>query len=399
MPPEILVPLFTLTLLANAILVAVAIRGLIRPTVDRDRSGEHNGPARTFTPTPTPTAPPTERPMTSTERPMTADLVRAIAARRAVVETTIDPPIRERALEPAGPTDAPADEHARPPAAEPDMTLVSPPIAAPILADIPAPAPPPDARPVAVRDAVAEPVVDALDDPVTATPAVEAPRRPAAQRASGADPAARSAEPTRRGGRRRFSLPPLDDDHEKVHRSLETFLGGTEPAPAEVAAGATTVALVAVDGLPPPVRRSRPAGVAAGVPSDDDATASAIAMVERTIRGAARGSDVVTVTDRGRFRIVLLATGEVAARAYLRRIRATVEPILESADRPLRLAVATATVLDEPLVAAVRRAERRLRVAISTLDASGGRQALAEELDDDAADDPPADARPRVAAD
>ena len=81
-------------------------------------------------------------------------------------------------------------------------------------------------------------------------------------------------------------------------------------------------------------------------------------MVERTLRGAARGTDVVTTGGRGRFRIVLPSTGEFAARAYLRRIRATIEPRLEAADRPLRLAVATATVLDEPIEDAVRRAER-----------------------------------------
>ncbi len=122
-------------------------------------------------------------------------------------------------------------------------------------------------------------------------------------------------------------------------------------------------------------------------------------MVERTIRAAARGGDVVTVADHGRFRIVLLATGEVAARAYLRRTRDAIEPILATADHPLRLAVATATVLDEPLVAAVRRAERRLRLALTALGERATRPAATESADDEsAADDPPA-AAPRAAAD
>src|SRR5204863_5279190 len=62
-------------------------------------------------------------------------------------------------------------------------------------------------------------------------------------------------------GRRRFSLPPLDEDHEKVSRSIESFLSsgdgsdaetaGGAPAPntRPTASGATTVALVAIDGL------------------------------------------------------------------------------------------------------------------------------------------------------
>jgi GGDEF domain-containing protein len=154
-------------------------------------------------------------------------------------------------------------------------------------------------------------------------------------------------------------LPPLDDDHERVSRSIETFLGGIETTDADMppdiaeesSGGPATVAIVAVDELPD--------GAAA-----DEAVTDALAMVERTLRGAARGTDVVTTGGRGRFRIVLPSTGEFAARAYVRRIRATIEPRLVAVDRPLRLVVATATVLDEPLEDAVRRAERRLSAAL-----------------------------------
>jgi hypothetical protein len=116
-----------------------------------------------------------------------------------------------------------------------------------------------------------------------------------------------------------------------------------EPAAAEPEAGATTVAFIALD---------------------DAAPSDAVAIVERTIRGAARGTDLVTIAEPGRFRIVLPATGELAARAYLRRIRATVEPLLGTAERPVGLAVATATALDEPIEDAIGRAERRLVAAL-----------------------------------
>ncbi len=203
-------------------------------------------------------------------------------------------------------------------------------------------------------------------------------RRPASETAT-AEPAKRrrspraAATPTdrpepRRRGRRRFSLPPLDDDHEKVNRSIESFLAGSEPA-AEPGDGsqpsvrdssdATTVALVAIDGLPGDDDR----------PSDEAAMTAveqALAIVERTLRGAARGSDEVAVDAPGRYRIVLAATGELAARAYLRRVRATVEPLLEAAERPLRLVIATATVLDEPVERATEVAARRLAAGLAS---------------------------------
>jgi hypothetical protein len=214
----------------------------------------------------------------------------------------------------------------------------------------------------------------------------------------------RAAGPKR--GRRRFSLPNLDDDHEKVSRSIETFLGGVdaiggdgstplEIGPASIVAGggATTVVLVAVDGLP-----ADTGGVAAGSPTktprrrsvESGAVSDALALVERTLRNAARGTDVVTGGGRGRFRIVMSSTGELAARAYLRRVRTTVEPGLEAAGTPLRLVVATATVLDEPVEAAIRRATDRLSAAFEAADTVGRDARSAERADrpDDASSAP-----------
>ena len=82
--------------------------------------------------------------------------------------------------------------------------------------------------------------------------------------------------------------------------------------------------------------------------------------MERALRGAARGTDRVETLAAGRYRIVLTSTGELAARAYLRRVRATVEPLLEELDPPRRLVVSTATALGEPLGRAGDVAERRL---------------------------------------
>jgi hypothetical protein len=139
----------------------------------------------------------------------------------------------------------------------------------------------------------------------------------------------------------------------------------------------TTVALVAIAGLPAP-GSSRTA-------ADDAAGDEAVAMLERTLRSAARGSDEVRVDAHGRFRVVLPATGELAARAYLRRIRATVEPQLEAAPLPLRLIVATATALNVPIRTATAAARTRLDGA------------LAARADGD--DEADADGEPRAAAD
>jgi GGDEF domain-containing protein len=123
--------------------------------------------------------------------------------------------------------------------------------------------------------------------------------------------------------------------------------------------------------------------------------ADALALVERTLRNAARGTDIVTREGRGRFRIVMTSTGELAARAYLRRVRTTIEPGLESSDTPLRLVVATATVLDEPVEIAIRRATDRLSVAVETAASvgPGARAATPDDRPDDAT------TAPRAAAD
>jgi len=222
-----------------------------------------------------------------------------------------------------------------------------------------------------------------------------------------ADPAQRrprkAAATAGNGRRRRFSLPPLDDDSEKVSRSIESFLSGAEssadPAPADAESGTdtppTTVALVAVtdastvaasrNGHQPP-----PADDATSVGTDEigrPVTGEALAAVERSLRSAARGTDRVDVQAAGRFRVVLASAGELAARAYIRRVRATVEPLLDELDPPRRLAVGTATVLGDPLDDADALAERRLTTAID-----------ADDRDHRARDDDRVD-KPRAAGD
>jgi hypothetical protein len=320
LPADILLPLFVLTLLANAFLVATAIRGMRRSQAEHSRPIETGRPSSDQTPVAA--APPVSGPASRVEaRPMTDDLARAIAARRT---PPAQQPVVPTAAEPAPPTDPelPGEwvEPANDSGGSGDDVQAAP---------IPAPK---------LRRTTKK----------SAPPAASGGSRPTGSR---------SAEARR--GRRRFALPPLDDDHERVSRSIETFLSGVETVDADVppdaaeesSGGPATVAIVAVDELPD--------GAAA-----DEAVTDALAMVERTLRGAARGTDVVTTGGRGRFRIVLPLTGEFAARAYVRRIRATIEPRLVAADRPLRLVVATATVLDEPLEDAVRRAEHRLSAAL-----------------------------------
>jgi hypothetical protein len=333
LPADLLLPLFVLTLLANAFLVATAIRGMWRGQPDRDRPIATVGLPRI--PGPDAVAPTVAGPASrDAGRPMTDGLVRAIAARRTR-------PDQER-LVPA----------AREPAPPADLD------------------PPGESVPTA-NDA-------AGSDVVQSAPIPSPKRRRTAKSAPSADstgsrPAGSRSTEARRG-RRRFALPPLDDDHERVSRSLETFLGGIETTDADTSpdgaerssGGPSTVAVVAVHELPDDGAPGAGGGgrTSAGNAARTEVVNDALVMVERTLRGAARGTDVVTSGGRGRFRIVLPSTGEFAARAYLRRIRATIEPRLVAADRPLRLTVATATVLDEPLEDAVRRAEHRLSAAL-----------------------------------
>ena len=365
MPSDFLLPLFVVTLLANAILVAFAIRGIRRGQWDDDRpigaaprppaGGSTSGPSTLAGSTKTERGPSGHDDMAQAEL-ANDELERAIATRRA-----------KQGVATGSPRPAPARRPVDPESGSP---------AGKTVAESPGPAAVTPAAP-GKRAASSNP------------------RRKSKPAAATSAAATQSAPVEPRRSRRRFSLPPLDDDHEKVNRSLKSFLGGIEgpgatdvaPEPPAIAAppksattaGPTTVALIAVDGLPADAEKNlaRPAarptgdspGNGASSPSgnahESDAVAEALAMVERTLRAAARGSDVVTIGDRGRFRIVLPATGELAARAYLRRIRATIEPRLESAGRPLRLAVATATVLDESVDHALERAEDRLSAALA----------------------------------
>jgi hypothetical protein len=245
----------------------------------------------------------------------------------------------------------------------------SPPAAPP--PESPTPGVPPSGRPASVEAAELDPQAQ----PSGARLTIEPPAAPAPKRRSRTKAASKVKPPmaaTGKGGRRRrFSLPPLDEDHEKVNRSIETFLSGGD-APADpsadlgtVSGGShavesddqlpTTVAIVAVTGGSGDRSRLGRDDLGVGRPAT-----VALAAVERSLRTAARGTDRVEQLGAGRFRIVLTGTGELAARAYLRRVRATADPTLQDLDPPRHLAVATATVLGEPVDRAGEIAERRL---------------------------------------
>jgi len=341
LPADFLLPLFVVTLLANAVLVAFAIRGMRRGQPDGDRPlGTGRPPTTTFVSghvSPTP------------------------AEQTAVEQTAVEPTVQS--ARPVEPTE--------------------------------------DAAPAGPAKSAAP------AGPARHPAPVSSPKRRRATKNAADTPATRSRPGEPRRGRRRFSLPPLDDDHDKVNRSIESFLGGPDASgpggvdaltpstpTTEAVTGPTTVAVIAVVDL-----RTDPGASSAGDIPDVDAVAEALAMVERTLRGAARGTDVVTIGEPGCFQVVLPATGELAARSYLHRIRAAIEPRLEAAERSLRLAVATATVLDEPLERAVRRATDRLSLALQAARESD-RDSRQAALDDDADGDPDeAEDAPRAAAD
>jgi len=356
MPTDLLLPAFALTLIANFVLVAAAIHAL-RARAVRDEADRSADQAR-------------------------------LAARRALA--TIEPDRRD--LRPAE-TTAPGERELPRMAAQPGPVGAEPVAAEPEPGVLRAPEPTvTDASPtplVESEPASAQPGPHVVDGPPPNDPPKPARKRSPATRQPSPGPtpkppsrgraAAPRPEPrprpdqgnpraaaggspgaTRRGARRRFSLPPLDDDHERVNRSIETFFSGGDAldpgdggrVPATVA---ITVAVVALDGIDQ--NRSR----------DDRAAFEAVAAtVERTLRRAARGDDRVIATERGRFRIVLPATGELAARAYLRRVRAAVAPSLESAEIRLSLVTATSTVLGEAPEVAVAQAEARLDAALAS---------------------------------
>jgi GGDEF domain-containing protein len=339
MPTDLLLPAFALTLIANFVLVAAAIYAL-RVRTARDEADRSADQAR-------------------------------LAARRTATAT--EPDLRE--IRPIT-----VDEPSRDVAGAQDPA----PVPHPVLAESPAP-------PVESESQRGQPASGPVDGPSPDGPPKPArgrratppggttPKSPRGRRAAAPRPQPRpgpnegnpraettnAAGASRRGGRRRFSLPPLDDDHERVNRSIETFFSGGDGLEARdpgrgPAAVATTVAAVAIDGI----EQNRS--------GDDDAAREGVAAaVERTLRDAARADDRVTTTGPGRFRIVLPATGELAARAYLRRVRAAVEPSLESAPIPLGLLTATSTFLAESPDAAINQAEARLDASLASAASRG----------------------------
>jgi len=262
---------------------------------------------------------------------------------------------REERDGPLGRPDWPVDRPATPPTAGPEPGPREDPV-------------PPGTGPTTSGT---EPPEAPVSKPVrrrAATSPASPPPRPRRKRAApdaSADGVAPRDVPSagRRGSRRKFSLPPLED-HDRVSRSIETFLSSGsdavesgDAAVASPAAEPTTIAAVAIHGFD-----GRSASVDPSVKGSIDA---AVATLEQALRSAARASDHVTVTGPTRLRIVLPATGELAARAYLRRVRATVEPSLAASHLPLELATATTTVLDEALEVAAARADARLDATIS----------------------------------
>jgi hypothetical protein len=373
LPTELLLPAFVVTLVANAILIVAAVRAL-RPGT--------SGPDRPFTRTDAASRPALGA--GSREREI------QIAGRRAVEPTPPGP--AASAVDPGA--SGASDEQAAP-----VSTAVLPSPATPER-----PAEPDDAprtarrrptRPAGRTSSDVSPAGAPPTEPATsATPAPDPAAEPPPERAAGTRglPKPTTANGTRR--RRRFALPPLDDDHERVRRSIATFLAGADPsaeaagpdvpapverASADAAGGAVTVALAALVGTetgPADAERSGTDPDPERSPAGD--ADSAHDLLERTLRGAARGSDVVTVEAPGRFRIVLPESGEMAARAYLRRVRATVDPALESTDTSLRLVVATATVLGRPVREAADLADRRMAAVSGPTTAPGSGATPAE---------------------
>jgi hypothetical protein len=336
MPSDLLVPAFIVTLIANAILIAVAMRGLLTGrAIDEPRPAPRS-PERPRT---------TSAPGWSGARPSAPEPIAPAPSAPAPsagtnAGTNAAPP--ERPAEPS----AAAEPPPAPPgsASEADATadVVEP---GPPVADAPerpatdAPMPGVPMPAAAMAAATAPPVSADAPDAADAPNAAIAPDAPIAPAV-----AAKAAKP---GRRRRFSLPPLDDDHEKVNRSIDRFLAsGDAVADRTPTTTPTTVALVAVSGI------------------DADGIAGPI---ERALRTAARGRGPGRVERVGpsRWRIVLAATGELAARSYGHRLRAAVEPLIAATGEPGRVQVATATVLGEPLEVANATAERRLAGLIS----------------------------------
>jgi hypothetical protein len=320
MPPDLLMPGFVLVLVANAVLIVFAMRALMT----------HSEPADPPAPRAAPVDPATARrppPDGEPHRPGTAS---------PTTPATPAPPD-----ETATPTETttPSDEGANAPA---DASAA----AATTAAAGAAVTKPATRRAPATPASRSKPSRGAKPGPAAATPAT--PTAPAAK--------AVAAGTAAKGRRRRFALPP-EEDHEKVNRSIESFLaGGDVGADAAPDAAPTTVAMVAL-----------------AAPTAHDHIDPAVAQtLERELRAAARGTDRVQLVAPARWQVTLAATGELAARAYLRAVRSAIEPALDGLRPPLRLVATTATVLDEPVAVAVETAGRRLVSALGAPVAGSG---------------------------
>lgn len=324
MPSDLLMPAFALTLVANAILIVVALRALLRGPDRADHRPPPTPPGDRSRATPA-AAPPTPRPAPVPAPPADPEITPVPGADDAVVASE---PIAPVVVAPApvvvaAPEPEPAELAAAATAALPELPLDPP----------PGPDQKPPKRPTRVKTA---------SRPAAATVTVAG-----AAAASATPKGQTAARPARR--RQKFALPPLDDDHEKVNRSIETFLAGGENAADGVEP--TTIALVSLAG---------PAGVRIVRSPTLGET------VERELRGAARATDRVEAIGTDRWRVTLAATGELAARAYLRGVRAAVEPGLADLDPAIRLVAATATAPGDSLDEAEAAAARRLAALLGT---------------------------------
>jgi hypothetical protein len=232
--------------------------------------------------------------------------------------------------------------------------------------------------------------------PVTASEPSPISERPDRPRPAAKTPPAKTgkAAPRRPGGRRRFTLPALDEDHEKVSRSIETFLTGADAIPIDPPAASSAAATAAGPaGVGPTPSTVVTVSTLTVVDVPPGSIAAVRSTVEHRVRSTARGSDRVLVDRHGRIRLILPGSGELAAHASMRRIRAILEPELEAIAPGARLVFATATNLDGSVESARRRADRRLGAAI----AAAGRAVPAADTED--ADSEHDSVEPRAAGD
>ena len=323
MPPDLLMPAFVLVLVVNAVLIVLAMHSMLPA---RDGADKMPGPAPRAARSESTKAPTARQEQVLTPGSATSSLVVAPDPEAASEGMPASLPTTAAASAAAGATAAAARGATTPKTRKPSTKT-------------------------ATRAAAVAATTRAATRPKS-TPAAGAAGATGATGAAGA-----AAKSTRR---RRFTMPPLDDDHEKVNRSIESFLAGGEPVP-DADAAPTTVAIVAL----------------APSTADGPIDPAVAETLERELRAAARGTDRVERIAPERWQVTLAATGELAARAYLRAVRAAMEPALDDRHRPLRLVAATATVLDEPVADATATAQRRLGAALAA-GGSGGIAATGE---------------------